>query len=36
MFWDDPEDAGAILQQRGASLSDDEQLVRHMRVRPDC
>jgi hypothetical protein len=34
MFWNDPAGAEAILQVRAASLSDDERLIRHLRMRP--
>jgi hypothetical protein len=36
MFWNDPEEAEAILQVRAAALSDDDRLVQHRRPRPGC
>ena len=34
MFWNDPSGAESILQVRAASLSDDDRLIRHLRMRP--
>lgn len=36
MYWNDPQGAEAILQIRGAALSDDQRLERHLRTRPGC